>query len=367
MSRSFIVDAHLDLAYNALRGRDVLRPAAEQDAAPGEELPTIGLPDLRRGGVGLICATVFCMPAREDRDGYRTAEEAHAVARAQLAWYHAHAMQGHLHFVRSASDLPVADEALSETPAPQPAILLLEGADALRTPDDVPAFVKAGVRIVGLAWGRTRFAGGTDAPGPLTPAGVELIPHLDSAAVIHDASHLADESFWQLLDLTAGPVMASHSNCRAFVPTDRQLSDKMIRAIVTRGGVIGINLYDRFLLPPEEYGRRRATLTDVVRHVDHICQLAGNAKHVALGTDLDGGVGRYEIPEELTTAADLPKVGGALRRAEYDSAAVANILGRNWLRFFERALPNDPGSPSSRAPRDDPPAQRAVSAANGGG
>jgi membrane dipeptidase len=334
-----IVDAHLDLAYNALRGRDVLRPACEQTCKPGEEHPTCGLPDLRAGNVGLICATIFCMPARDGKPGYTTADEAATVAADQLSWYRAQEACGQLDFVRGATELPQPDLRMTPATAPK-AILLLEGADAIRTPDDVPGWFDAGLRIVGLAWGRTRFAGGTDGPGPLTREGVELIPHLDRVGVIHDLSHLAEESFFQLLDRTTGPVMASHSNCRAFVPTDRQLSDKMIRAIVERNGVIGINFYDRFLLPPEEYGKNPAKLCDVIRHVDHICQLAGNAKHAAIGTDLDGGVGKFEIPEEIVTAADLPKLVEALSARGYTDRDAARIMGANWLEFFHRSLPS---------------------------
>ena len=342
-----IVDAHLDLAYNAVRGRAVERPAAEQ-APDAEGIPTVGLPDLRAGGVGLVCATVFCMPSLNGQPGYRDADEAHAAAAAQLDWYRQQQAAGRMRFVRTAGDLPAesatdpGDRDDSAAGAPQCAVLLLEGADPLRTPDDLPAWLDAGLRVVGLAWKRTRFAGGTGAPGPLTAEGVELVRHLDRFGVIHDASHLAEESFWQLLDRSAGRVIASHSNCRALVPTDRQLSDEMIRAIVGRDGVIGINFFDKFLVPPGEYGRRRATLADVVRHVDHVCEIAGDARHVALGTDMDGGLGRNEIPEEIATSADLPKVAEALAQAGYDEDAVAGILGRNWLEFFRRALPTTP-------------------------
>ena len=220
-----------------------------------------------------------------------------------------------------------------------PLVLLLEGADPLRTPDDLPGWFDAGLRMVGLAWRRTRFAGGTKEPGPLTREGLELIRHLDEFRIIHDLSHLADKSFHQLLEHTRGPVMASHSNCRAIVPTDRQLSDEMIRAIIERDGVIGVNFYDQFLLPPADYGKRRATLADVLRHMDHICQIAGDARHVGLGTDMDGGLGRDEIPQEIVTAADLPKVAEALRAAGYNEADVKGIMGGNWLRFFDAALP----------------------------
>ena len=334
-----VVDAHLDLAYNALRGRDVLRPAAEQ-AADEEGIPTVGLPDLRAGGVGLICATIFCEPAVGPKPGYRTPEEAHDVARRQMAWYAAHRDGGRVQFVTTPDDVAAVEAPTAPGAAPLNAILLLEGADPLRTPDDVPGWFDAGLRIVGLAWKRTRYAGGTGAPGPLTAEGVEMVRALDRHRIIHDLSHLAEESFWQLLDLSDGPVMASHSNCRAFVPTDRQLSDDMIRAIAARGGVVGINFFDKFLLlPPDEYGKRRATLADVVRHIDHVCQLAGDARHVGIGTDMDGGLGRNEIPEEIQSSADLPRVAEALCRADYSDDDVARIMGANWANFFRKSLP----------------------------
>jgi membrane dipeptidase len=195
------------------------------------------------------------------------------------------------------------------------------------------------LRAVGLAWKRTRYAGGTGMPGPLTSDGVELVRELDRFGIIHDTSHLAEQSFWQLLEITSGPVMASHSNCRLIVPTDRQLSDDMIRAIVDRGGVIGINFFDRFLLPPEQYGKRRATLADMVMHIRHICELAGNARHVGLGTDMDGGLGRDQIPIEIKTSADLPRVADALATAGFAKADITAIMGGNWLRFFAEVMP----------------------------
>jgi membrane dipeptidase len=325
-----IVDAHLDLASNAVGGRDVLRPAAEQP--PGRTIPTVGLPDLARGGVGLVCATVFCAPAYDGRAGYTTADEANVVALRQLDWYRQQTAAGRFRFVRTKSDLN------GDGPG-QSAILLMEGADPLRHAGDVADWYAAGLRIVGLAWRATRHAGGTACPGPLTPAGVELVGHLDALGIIHDASHLAEESFWQLLDVSAGPVMASHSNCRSIVPTDRQLSDDMARAIFRRGGVVGINFFDKFLLPPAEYGTRRATLADVVAHVNHFCDLAGDAAHVGIGTDMDGGLGRNEIPVEITDSGDLPRMADALSAAGYGDGDVAGIMGENWVRYFGQHLP----------------------------
>lgn len=336
-----IIDAHLDLSSNALGGRDILKPASEQPLS-GKQIATVGLPDLRAGNVGLVCATVFTAPSIDGQPGYRNADEAYAQGQEHLAYYQRQESTGTFRFIRWREDL----KTLSIGPALN-AIMLMEGGDPLRTPADLAVWYEAGLRIVGLAWKRTRYAGGTGDPGPLTPEGVALVAELDRFKIIHDASHLAEQSFWQLLDLTAGPVMASHSNCRTIVPTDRQLSDDMIRAITARGGVIGINFFDRFLLPPTEHGSRRATLNDVIRHMKHICDLAGDSKHVAIGTDMDGGLGRNEIPEEIHTSADLPKLQQALSSAGFTDPEVLGIMSGNWLEFFGRSLPSCTFKPTS--------------------
>jgi len=329
-----IVDAHLDLAYNAVRGRDVTRPAVEQ-TPDMEGVPTVSLPDLKAGGVGLICATIFCQPDLPGHPGYRTPDQAAAMGREQLEWYRRQVRDGRMRLIVRKGDVPLYDG----RGGPQDAILLLEGADPIRTPQDLREWFDAGLRIIGLAWKRTRYAGGTGAPGPLTPDGIALVPQIDRLGIIHDVSHLAEESFWQLLELSQGPVMASHSNCRAYVPTDRQLSDDMAKAIFARGGVVGINFFDKFLLAPADQGKRRATLNEVVRHVRHFCELAGDARHVGLGTDMDGGLGREQIPFEIQTSADLPRVAGALAAAGFADADVRALIGQNWLRFFRANLP----------------------------
>ena len=325
-----IFDAHLDLAMNACRGRDVLLPAARQPVVEGE-IATVGLPDLRAGGVRHVCAVIFCEPHfGEKSTGYKTAEEAYAMARVQLAIYQQWHAAGEIRINGLAGD----DSAID-------ALLLMEGADAIRTPADLGFFAAAGVRVIGLSWHATRYAGGTGEPGPITPLGRELVGEIDRLGLIHDASHLAEESFWNLDDLAARPIIATHSNCRAVVgddPRERHLTDAMIRRVVEGGGVIGINFYDQFLLPAGESGRRRATLDDVIRHINHICDIAGDAEHVGLGTDMDGGLGREQIPQEIVTSADLPKVYDALLAAGFDEPAARGIMGENWFNFFERAL-----------------------------
>jgi membrane dipeptidase len=328
---TLIVDAHLDLADNAVRGRPVHLPARMQK--PDEDgIPTVGLPDLRRGGVGLICATIFCQPRYDDKPGYQTPDEAHAAALTQLDWYRSQQSAGTMRILQRPADF---SRRVPETQA----ILLMEGADPLRDETDVRNFFESGLRIVGLTWKEgTHYAGGNARPGPLTRDGAAMVKTLDRLGIIHDLSHLADEAFWQLLALSSAPVMASHSNCRSIVPGERQLSDEMIRAIASRGGMIGINFFDRFLVPPQEQAKRRAILGDVTNHVKHVCDIAGDAAHVGLGTDMDGGLGRDEIPVEIETSADLPRVADALSTAGFGDQDIAAIMGENWLRFFSKNL-----------------------------
>ena len=327
-----IVDAHLDLAYNAVKGREVALPA--RGRRPDEDgVPSVSLPDLYAGGVRLLCATIFCEPGFESPTGYHDEDEAHAQAIKQLDWYRRRDESGTLKLVRTAGEIQPGKN--------MQAVLLMEGADPIRDDRDLQEFWNDGLRIVGLAWKKTRFAGGTKMPGPLTEAGIELVKKLDRLGMIHDLSHLAEQSFWQLLELSQGPVMASHSNCREIVPTDRQLSDKMIRAVGERGGVIGINFFDKFLLPPDEWGGRKAKLTDVVAHVKHMCQLLGDASHVGLGTDMDGGFGREEIPQEIETSADLPRVADALNKGGFSDTDIGRIMAQNWIDFFARNCRRD--------------------------
>jgi len=154
-----------------------------------------------------------------------------------------------------------------------------------------------------------------------------------------DLSHLSDQAFWPALEIFNGPVLASHNNCRALVSHQRQLSDEQLQAIIERDGVIGVVL-DCWMLEEGWIGEHRTnatvTLNTVIDHIDHICQLAGNAHHVGIGSDLDGGFGKEETVAGIDTIADLPKLGPLLAERGYDTDDIANILHSNWLRFLRR-------------------------------
>jgi membrane dipeptidase len=158
--------------------------------------------------------------------------------------------------------------------------------------------------------------------------------------ILLDVSHLAEEAFWEAIDRYEGPVAATHANPRTFVPGPRQLSDPMIRALAERDGVVGIVPYNRFLQPgwTRSDGKAAVTVHDVAAAIDHVCQVVGDAAHVGLGSDFDGGFGADSTPAEIETVADLPRVGEALAERGYDAAHVAAVMGENWLRVLRRSL-----------------------------
>jgi membrane dipeptidase len=332
-----IVDLHLDLAWNVARGRDV-RSAATQQPRVDNETATVGLPDLTAGDVTLAGATLFALPAGPaPHEGYTCPAQAADQADRQLDTYLDWETQRKVRLVRTGADLDGPELGL---------VVLMEGADALDTagPRDARHWFDRGVRIVGLAWRGTRHAGGTGEPGGLTDSGQDAVKALDAVGMIHDVSHLAERAVDELLGEAVGPVLASHSNCRAIIgddPDERHLTDQHLRAVAARDGVIGLNLFDRFLLPPADLKRRRTTLADWVAHVRHACDVIGDDRHVALGSDLDGGFGRERIPIELRTAGDLPRLGDALGDAGFDDVAIARILFRNARLLMGKTLPSN--------------------------
>ncbi|MEI8165758.1 MAG: membrane dipeptidase [Chloroflexales bacterium] len=350
------VDGHLDIAYNVVQcGRDfeagvaAIR-AAEQPPNPHLGTATVGLPELRRGGIGLAFATLFTMPVSavgtdlSYERAYRTPAEAHTYAVAQLAYYRDLEARGLARLIRTQRDLVAHRAAWAAGDVPLGLVVLMENGDPIVEPAEAPWWAAQGVRIVGPAWQATRYCGGSKQPGPLTDLGRALLPALAQAGIILDLSHMAEESFWEALALYQGPVIASHSNCRALAPArvaDRHLSDAMLKALIERDAVIGTVIFNAFLAAEYQSGDPKAHygLDILVRHIDRVCQLAGDARHAAIGSDLDGGIGREDIPRELDSLADMPRVAEALGTLGYSDEAIAGIMGENWLRLLAAALP----------------------------
>jgi membrane dipeptidase len=338
-----LIDAHLDLAFNALAmGADLTLPLADlrdsrygRESSARGETPTVSLPAMREGGVRVAFGTIF---VQSDTQAFHMVGPTyHTQGWAQMRFYRALAEAGEIALVIDRVSL--ANALAGDSPLPG-IVPLMEGADPIRDIAELPSWVAAGLRVIGPAWTRTRYSGGTGAPGPLTPLGRELLREMDRLGLALDVSHLSDESFWEALDLFRGPLIASHANCRALVPTDRHLSDDMIRAVIDRDGVIGVVLYNRFLDPTWKPDQGKSVrLESLVRHIEHICAIAGDARHVGIGSDLDGGFGREAIPAEIDSILDLHRIGDALRAAGWRDEAIAGVLGGNWARWLRPALP----------------------------
>jgi membrane dipeptidase len=362
-----IIDGHLDIAMNALRyERDQRLPVAAirlrevnlTTDEPGTCTTTVD--EMRRAGVPVCVTTVIARKReklrperREPRYGldHPTQDMAHAAAMGQLAYYNALERQGHVRILRTAGELEAHwSQWLSHTspkPPPLGLIITMEGGDPLVTPDEVHLWWSLGLRSLMLAhFQQSCYAYGTPsakepAQGPLTDAGRELLAHMAELKMPLDLTHLCDMSFFEAIDAFGGAVYASHSNCRLFADTQRQLSDRQIRLIVERGGVIGVVMCNNMISGQytEKSPKSEVGFDLLAQHIDHICQLAGSAEHVAIGSDLDGGFGAEDCPRELDTVADLHRIEEALADRGFKSADVVKVMHGNWLRFWKANLP----------------------------
>ncbi len=353
----FIVDAHEDIAYNALhydrdvrrstveqRAREAARPAEDPGSADGQSLSgmrdsvMIGLPELRRGGVGLVCSTVFCAPEEQEamtRDGW-----------AQLDYYKALAAEPddsgvRLIATRADLDALIRDHAAAPTPERRAVgfLPLMESADPIREPDDVEQWYAAGLRIIGPTWRGSRYCGGTGHPGGFTDIGFALLAEMQRLGMILDLSHMADEAVWQALERYEGPIIASHTNCRVHLPTDRHFTDDQIRAAAARGVVIGVVLHNSFLVAGWTPAQGPVGVEAVIRHLDHVRALVGDARHSGIGSDFDGGAGSQSTPAPFDTVADLGALADGLRAHDYNDDEISDVMGGNFLRAFGQALP----------------------------
>lgn len=360
-SSPLLFDAHLDLALNAIEwNRDLTRPLAEirqreqhlRDK-PDRGHGTVCLPEMRRAGVAVCVATQL---ARLEHDayspvfGWRSPAQAWAMTQAQLAWYRAMEEAGEMVAIRDRATLAAhvarweKADAATRAHLPIGYVRSLEGADSLISLAHLERAWADGLRAIGPAhYGPGVYAQGTSTEGPFPTRGLELLHEADRLGMILDVTHLSDACFWQAMDLFRGPVWASHHNARALVPHQRQLSDEMFQALVQRGAVVGVTLDAWMMTPGWERGKTtphsaQLQLETLVNHIDHYCQLAGNARHVGIGSDLDGAFGYEQTPLDVNSIADLPRVRDLLGARGYSDEAVNGILSGNFLRLLGAAL-----------------------------
>lgn len=375
----FLLDAHLDLAWNAMSfDRDQTLSLEQMNAREAHMTGksrghcTVSLPELRKARVGICLATLLAralpaVPPAPDanlghfgvrkhgetilREGLDYANQTIACANAQsqLAYYRLLEEQGHLRMIR---DVAALDDLASSwqgngtkgaITAPIGFILSMEGADPMIEPRHAEWWWKQGLRTACLAhYGPSAYAMGTGGDGPLTSNGRHLVKEFKRLGIILDLVHTADTALDQAMDLYDGPVFVSHGNCRALVPHDRQISDEQINRIAERGGVLGVVLDSWMLVPnmrSQPGSAKSITLDAVADHIDHICQVTGSRNHAGIGSDLDGGFGNEQTPDGVNTITDLQNLAPILTKRGYSEADINGIFHNNWLRFFRTALP----------------------------
>lgn len=317
-----LIDGHLDLAMNAAAGRDLtlsLEALRASDPVMGQRA-TVTFPELRAADVRVCFGTLFA-------ENYADAQEARAQALSQWDQYQRWQDSGHIRLLSSGAQLRAH---LAQEGGPLGVVLLMEGADPLRDPGDLPFWVERGLRVIGPAWGRTRYAGGTDQPGPLTPLGHELVQAIKDLGLTLDASHLDEAAFWEAAQL--GPkLIATHANSRRFVSGNRHLTDEMARAIAQAGGVIGLVMLGRFIQDGWS-PQRPTTLAALVRHAEHYAACLG-WEHVALGTDMDGGFGAEKMPQGVERYRDVLNFVEML-----PTEARSKVAWQNWAAWLENNL-----------------------------
>jgi membrane dipeptidase len=357
-----IFDSHLDLAWNAVSFNRDLTVSVEEirkreegmNDEPGRGRNTLTLVELRKAMVAVCVATLIArsgpgqkrkeVSKRSDLD-FSAQSIAYAAAQGQLAYYRMLEEQGHIRMIRTGGELKAHWAAWLKDPRRIPLgyILSMEGADPIVSVEHVKKFWDLGLRAIGLAhYGVGQYAHGTATDGPLSEAGVKVLKEMERVGMICDVTHLSDQSMAMAFEIFGGRMLASHHNCRALVSGDRQLTDEQIKKLMARDAVIGVALDAWMLYPNWVRGQTKSEvvgLEAVADHIDHVCQLAGNCRHSAIGTDLDGGYGNEQTPRDLNRFMDLQKLGPILSARGYKDSDIDLIFYGNWLRFFSEALP----------------------------
>lgn len=353
-----ILDAHLDLSMNAIDwNRDLRKDVTalrnfEKDLKdlPGRGQNTVTFEAMRKGNIGLCVATQIAryVKAENRLPGWNSPQQAWAHTQAQYAWYTEMVREKELTQITNLTELEQHLHYWNTTKETQQKtigfVLSLEGADSIVSMEHLHRAVDYGLRAIGPAhYGPGTYAFGTDSTGGIGSKGKILLREMEKLQLILDVTHLCDQSFWEALEVFDGIVWASHNNCRALVDHNRQFSDMQLKELIRRDAVIGAVLDAWMVVPnwkkgvstPQSAG---AGLDQLIDHIDHICQLAGNANHVGIGSDLDGGFGKEQSPYDIDTIADLQKIHGLLEKRGYTKRDIEGIFYGNFLGVLKKVL-----------------------------
>ncbi len=315
----FTIDAHEDIAFHVR----YYKRSFEDPKTPC----MITLPGLKQSGAKIVFNTVFIHPKHKP-------ERSVAEAMAQLDLY------DDIYSDHSESVMQIKNGADIDLARKEDKIgffTLMEGADPILNPEHLREYQKRGVRALGLSWNNKNiYASGPESDEGLSSEGKKLIEQMNALGITLDLSHLNEKGFWESVELTELIPVATHSNSRALTDHPRNLTDKQLRSISDRGGVIGVVFYGKFL----KEGSGPATLEDIYAHIDHIINVCGE-DHVGIGTDMDGAPIK-DFPEGMRHISKLPLLPEYLLDKGYSTETVEKIMGMNFLRVIKENLKNFP-------------------------
>ncbi|MBN4074231.1 membrane dipeptidase [bacterium AH-315-D21] len=370
--KMLIIDGDYPMAIAVHLNRDLTLPLDQVRSAP--DLPggrpdrsdaetMASLPEMRRGGVAAALVKVVVDQHREGAPmpgGPRSDDLSYALGQGQMAYYRILETRGEARILRTSSDVKKHmsewENAESYDDLPVGFFLGMEGSDPILWPKQVHEWYADGLRVISIGhYGPARYGHGTGTgtDGGLLGEGEELLREMDACGMILDVTHTSDETVRQALDIFTGPVLASHQNCRALVPGERQQDDDLLKRVIERGAIIGASM-DTWMLTrnvEKDWSHRTpqsrsdlfkpedVTLEDVVDHIEHVCELAGDTLHSAIGGDTDGQGGAIGAPYDVDTVADYQKISVILGERGWNTADIENVMWRNWQRYFEEFLP----------------------------
>ena len=313
-----VFDSHLDTPSELLRGRDLFSSRQDQQ---------VDLSKMKKGGVH---AAFFAL--------YTPAE-----TRADAATRHALEMAGAVSsFVRQAVDSVAwaftPQDVRKNLSEGRISILLgmENGSPIQESMELLEAFHSLGVRYLTLTHNGDNALADSAAEGKrwggLSPFGREVVARMNQLGMMVDLSHASDQTFWDCIDLSRSPIVATHSCCRALCGHRRNLTDDMLKALAEKDGYVGINFYPYFLVDDPQ--RRRPGVCEIVDHIDHAVSICGD-QHVGIGTDFDG----IEVtPAGMENIGCLPLVFGEMRHRGYTEKQISLIGGENLLSVFDRIV-----------------------------
>lgn len=314
-----VADLHCDALYMVLRGK--------KDLITQSNSFEVDIPRLKQGGVNLQVFAIFVEPRTKGYYHYvsRAIEKLKEICREDSA--------------DIAVALDPADIARIVAGGKIAALLAIEGGHALEDDlagddygDALSAYFDAGVRILTITHNKSNeFADAAldslhQPNNGLSSSGQALIENANRLGMIIDVSHSSDKTFFDIIRASRAPVIASHSNARAICSHPRNLTDDQLKAIAKNGGVIGVNFHSSFL----RSDGKRATIADIIKHIDHIIALVGD-DYVVFGSDFDGMI---KPPTDLKDVSQLPALIQALRTAGYSESTISKLSGKNFLRVF---------------------------------